>query len=466
MTVMVSSSEAVNAASAVPAAVAELAGCSFAAVPDDDLLEVIRQAERARRQLEALDAVFIAEIEARNLPGRYVLRGSKQLLAGLLTLSPAESGTRVRQAHALGPRTTLTGERLAPLLPAAAAARAQGAITGRQVDVIISAMARLRAAQLPVEQQADAETFLVDQAHRFDATTLAGIARRLLDTLDPDGQLAEEHSQQRRRFLSCVPNGDGMHRLTADLDSETAALARTVLHSLAAPRPSASGDRDERTAGQRMHDAFRAVLKLALRAGELPAAGGVPATVLITMTAEQFQKGTGLAATSYGQQRSVDQALRMGDQAAIAWVVHNSKGGVLNYGTTRRVASDKQTLALVARDQGCSFPGCVDPPEWTEKHHIIPWREGGRTDLDNLCLLCDFHHDRIETGGWQVTMRDGVPWFTPPAWIDPEQQPRRNVRTSGQCGGDGATSTSPLVGNRSHADRAQSRGHVHACRRR
>jgi hypothetical protein len=428
MTVMVSSDEMVLTASAVPAAITELAGCSFSSVADDDLLEVLRLAERARRQLEALDHVLIAELEARNLPGRYVLRGSKQLLAGLLTLSPAESGARVRHARELGPRTSLTGERLAPLLPVAAAARAEGAITARQAEVIISAIARLRAAQLPVERQADAEAFLVEQARRFDATTLAGIARRLLDTLDPDGRLAEERSQQRRRFLSCVPNGDGMHRLTGDLDAETAALAMTVLHSLAAPKPSASGEHDERTAGQRMHDAFRAVLKLALRSGELPAAGGVPATVLITMTAEQFRTGTGLAATSYGQKLSVDQALRLADQAAIAWIVHNSKGGILDYGTTRRVATDKQTLALIARDQGCSFPGCADPPEWTERHHIIPWREGGQTDLDNLCLLCDYHHDRIDTGGWQITMRDGVPWFIPPAWLDPEQRPQRNVR--------------------------------------
>ena len=33
--------------------------------------------------------------------------------------------------------------------------------------------------------------------------------------------------------------------------------------------------------------------------------------------------------------------------------------------------------------------------------------------MDNLCLLCDHHHDRIDTGGWRITMRDGLPWFTP-----------------------------------------------------
>jgi len=411
----------------LPVAVAELAGCSFSALADDDLLAVIRQAERARRQLEALDAQLIAELEARNLAGRFVVRGVGQLLSGLLNLSPSESSIRVRHARELGPRTSLTGDHLSPLLPTAAAARADGTLTGRQIDVIISAMSRLRSAGVPVGQQADAEAFLVEQAARFDANTLRGIAQRLLDTLDPDGTLEAEQAQQRRRFLRCVPDGSGMHRLTADLDSETAALAMAVLHSLAAPKPPTAGERDDRTAGQRMHDALRSVLKLALRAGELPVSGGVPATVLITMTAEQFRSGTGLAVTSFGQRLTVEQSLRMADQAAIAWLVHNSVGGILGYGTTRRVASDKQTLALIARDQGCCFPGCTSPPEWTEKHHVIPWREGGRTDLDNLCLLCDYHHDRIDSGGWQVTMRDGVPWFTPPAWIDP-QQLQRNLR--------------------------------------
>jgi hypothetical protein len=302
--------------------------------------------------------------------------------------------------------------------------------TAKQADVIIRCLGKLRGGQLLVAELAKAEAFLVEQAELFDAATLAGIAKQLLDILLPDGTLADERWQQRHRFLSCVRNGDGLHRLTADLDSETAALALTVLHSLAAPRPATDGDRDERTAGQRMHDAFRSVLKIALRSAELPRSAGVPATVLITMTTEQFETRTGLATTSFGQQLSVDQALRVADQACIGWVVHDSKGGVLNYGTTQRCATEKQTLALIARDQGCAFPGCTDPPEWTEKHHVIPWSHGGRTDLDNLCLLCDFHHDRIDSHGWRVTMEDGVPWFVPPAWLDSTQTPRRNHRIS------------------------------------
>jgi len=409
------------------AAVDGLAAVSLSRLAEDELLVVLREVERARRRLEAWDARLIAELEERNLPGKYVMRSTGTLLAGLLNLSPREAAQRVRHARYLGPRVTVTGERLEPLLPATARARSVGSMTGQHVSVIIRAIDKLPTT-LPVTQVNEAESFLVEQAQQFDATVLSRIAQRLLDTLDPDGTLADDTWQQRHRFLSLASAGDGMHRLTAVLDGETAALAQAVLHSLAAPKPSDDGDRDERSAGQRMHDALRSVLKLALRSGELPTAGAVPATVLISLTAEQFESRTGLAATSFGQQLTVDQALRLADEAAIAWVVHNSQGGILNYGTTKRLAGSTQTLALIARDRGCAFPGCTSPPEWTERHHVVPWRDGGSTDLDNLCLLCDFHHDRIDTGGWTVLMRDGLPWFTPPAWLDPDQTPRLNQR--------------------------------------
>jgi hypothetical protein len=420
-----------SAAAALSAEIAALIAEPLSPLTEAELLDTTRLVEQARRQLEHLDQLLIAEIEARNVPARHVLRGTSYFLAGLLNLSPAESSMRTRRARQLGPRVSLTGDLLEPLLPATAAARADGTITAQHADVIARAMDSIRTS-LSVTEVSDAECFLVEKAQLFDAKVLTGIARRLIDTLCPDGRLADAREQQRRRRLTCLPNGDGMYRLTGDLDSETAALAMSVLHSLAAPKPTDAGGPDERNAGQRMHDAFRSVLKLALRSGELPVSGGVPATVLITMTAEQFESGTGLVSTSFGELLHVDQALRLADQACIAWVVHNSKGGVLNYGTTRRVASDKQTLALIARDQGCTFPGCTDPPEWTEKHHVIPWAAGGSTDLDNLCLLCDYHHDRFEQQGWRITMQSGVPWFVPPAWLDAEQKPRRNVRTSGQ----------------------------------
>jgi hypothetical protein len=407
------------------AAVAECAGASLSCLADDDLLTVTREVEVAQRRLAALEHRLVAEVEERNLPGKHLMRSTGAFLAGVLNLSAREASQRVRHAYHLGPRITVTGDRLPPLLPVTAAVRAEGLISAQHVSVIITTINKLPTT-LPVPEIAQAEQFLVEQAQQFDPSVLAGIARQLLDTLNPDGTLADEARQQRHRLLSLVPSGDGMHRLTADLDAGTAALAMTVLHALAAPQTSEEGDRDERSYGQRMHDAFRAVLKLALRSGELPRSGGVPATVLITMTAEQFQTRTGLASTSYGQRMAVDQALRIADQASVAWVVHNSQGGILNYGTTQRLATGKQTLALIARDRGCTFPGCTAPPEWTEKHHIRAWKDGGQTDIDNLCLICDYHHDNHLQQGWTITMCNGQPYYRPPKWKDPAQKPVRN----------------------------------------
>jgi hypothetical protein len=58
---------------------------------------------------------------------------------------------------------------------------------------------------------------------------------------------------------------------------------------------------------------------------------------------------------------------------------------------------------------------------------VIPWLIYGPTDLDNLCLLCTYHHHEFERRGWTVQMRDGVPEWIPPPWLDPDQVPRRNT---------------------------------------
>jgi hypothetical protein len=69
---------------------------------------------------------------------------------------------------------------------------------------------------------------------------------------------------------------------------------------------------DDRSSGQRLHDALHQVCRQSLQSGDLPGCGGIPATVLITMTAEQFETRTGLATTGLGQRLTINQALRLG----------------------------------------------------------------------------------------------------------------------------------------------------------
>ena len=55
------------------------------------------------------------------------------------------------------------------------------------------------------------------------------------------------------------------------------------------------------------------------------------------------------------------------------------------------------------RDGGtCRFHGC-DNKQWLQVHHIVHWSQGGSTDLDNLILLCGFHHRYLHEAGWHIT---------------------------------------------------------------
>jgi hypothetical protein len=42
--------------------------------------------------------------------------------------------------------------------------------------------------------------------------------------------------------------------------------------------------------------------------------------------------------------------------------------------------------------------------------------------------LCVRHHDRVHKDGWSIGIVDGLPWFIPPAWLDPQQRPRLHSR--------------------------------------
>ena len=66
--------------------------------------------------------------------------------------------------------------------------------------------------------------------------------------------------------------------------------------------------------------------------------------------------------------------------------------------------------AVIARDRHCAFPGCTTPPAGCQAHHITPRSHGGATRLDNLLLLCSFHHlTAVHRWGWSITLHgDGT----------------------------------------------------------
>ena len=59
----------------------------------------------------------------------------------------------------------------------------------------------------------------------------------------------------------------------------------------------------------------------------------------------------------------------------------------------------------MVRDGGCAFPGCLHT-RFLHAHHIKHWLHGGETRLDNLVLLCSFHHHLVHEGGWTISRVD------------------------------------------------------------
>ena len=76
--------------------------------------------------------------------------------------------------------------------------------------------------------------------------------------------------------------------------------------------------------------------------------------------------------------------------------------GELNLGRSNRLANRPQRRALRALYRCCAIPGCSTAYDRCKLHHLIWWRHGGRTDLDNLLPVCAVHHAKIHNDGWIV----------------------------------------------------------------
>jgi hypothetical protein len=391
------------------------------------MTSVLEELEVECRRRESVDQRLIADVGVRNIAGDYGATSTLGLLVDLLRISPREAKARVARARDMGPRRApCTGEPLQPILPLVAAAQQAGSISAEHASVIARAIEAIPA-HLAAKFTGLVEATLVDQALHLDPGQVAKGGQLLLARIDQDGVEPREEELQRRRDFGIRDNRDGTGTPYGRFSAELCAVWKPILDALSAPQPDEeTGEPDERSAGQRRHDALlEAGLRL-LRSRSLPECGGAPVTVLGQLSETQLREQTGYTTTAHGDLIPVSTLLRLASEALIIPVVFDAAGGILSYGQRRRLASCKQRLALAARDKGCCFPGCTRPPAWCEAHHVIPWYLGGPTNLDNLCLLCAYHHREFEQRGWIVRIVDGVPEWLPPAWLDAERKPRRN----------------------------------------
>lgn len=71
---------------------------------------------------------------------------------------------------------------------------------------------------------------------------------------------------------------------------------------------------------------------------------------------------------------------------------------------------------VIARDHHCRAPGC-GRTVFLQIHHIQSWADLGETELENLILLCWWHHIFIHENGWHITRDPGGRFvFRKPDW--------------------------------------------------
>ncbi|HUC04116.1 MAG TPA: DUF222 domain-containing protein [Acidimicrobiales bacterium] len=101
-------------------------------------------------------------------------------------------------------------------------------------------------------------------------------------------------------------------------------------------------------------------------------------------------------------------------EADIVLALDDDDGHTMMEGRRHRFPTPTQRREVWRRDRHCRFPGCSNTL-FTQVHHIVHWTPDGRTDLPNLVLLCDHHHDRVHTKGWAVSgdANDTLTFLTP-----------------------------------------------------
>jgi hypothetical protein len=251
---------------------------------------------------------------------------------------------------------------------------------------------------------------------------LSLVAPEVADELDRRAAERDEAQARRERYFTMVPDGVG-YRLSGRLTPEGAAIVRAAIDPLTTPT-----SQDHRSPEQRRADALVDVCRLALATTTLPRNGGDRPQLHLGVDFDVVKQTVGDGHLDNGDRVTPDTVRRIACECGIVPMVFAGPSQPIDLGRFRRLVNGSLRRALVARDRGCAFPGCDRDARWADAHHVRHWSHGGPTALDNLVLLCSFHHDELhKPDNWTVFLdTDGLPTFIPPAHVDPDQKPRRN----------------------------------------
>ena len=255
------------------------------------------------------------------------------------------------------------------------------------------------------------QTELLLAAERLNPAKLSAEVDAWLAMIDGPGEKEREARAYAARSLTFSNTRDGMVRATALLTSEDAKVVQSALQHIAEQQRL---DESGRTREQRSADAL-VDLCAAYAAGDV-AGGRQRPQILVTVSLDVLEQRAGRAVVRGANRTISAQAVRrLCCDANVHRVITNGRSAVLDFGRAVRTASPQQFYALVVRDGGCVIPGCDRPSGWCQAHHWKQdWIDGGETNLDDLALVCHFHHHAVHDDGWHLAGGPGNWQFNPP----------------------------------------------------
>lgn len=418
---------------------------------DDELLAILAQAAAVARLADAVMVEVAGHVRqwadaaphAERITTVHGCRSVKELVQRVTGQSSRSTSELLRAGGAIGRDVALTtGELLPAAYPAMREALADGAVG---LDAVLAVTTALDGADCAADARRAADDELAASARGAgcdggpapSADDLRLQAQVWAMYLDQDGTEPREARALRKRGFTLGVCRDGLIPVRGDLLPEVAAQLDTLFHSILNPKRNGSEMRagvhfadsgadepvaaqaDPRRRTQRQHDALATILSVAARSGEVPTIGGAAPTLVVSVSESDLRSGSGHAhLDGCDEPVSLTVARQVACGGGIQRVTTDGAGRIRAIQTLDRVFGPHQRRAIALRDGGCIIPGCRVPAAWCEIHHVEEHARGGPTHTDNGVLLCWHHHRTLDTGGWKVRMRNGVPEVRGPAWWD------------------------------------------------
>src|SRR5262245_44534088 len=196
--------------------------------------------------------------------------------------------------------------------------------------------------------------------------------------------------------------------MQGELPSAQGAVVAKALDRLAMNLPVMPDEEGPAGTEARRADALVALCSIGSRPQEEPDR----ATVIVHARMDRPDGELGECEIEDGPAIDADAARRLACNSRRQTIVEDDSGLPFRLGRVTREPPAWMVRHLTYRDGECRFPG-RGSKRFAHAHHIVWWQRGGRTDLENLVLVCTFHHRLVHEYGWRVRRNeDGtVGWF-------------------------------------------------------